>query len=200
MNNIQREDIDLSFLAKVVTLIFSIVVIIFFEEVLLLAENPFTLFFSVFAESLVFLSAVSPLGLMSVFSADYLLSRGMFGHVVIAFFVALLANSLSFFLGRILSKEKKPATAAPSLVTITITYASPQLASLAAFDFGLRRHSFASFIVRVAPIFAGWFLIASLIIYYFPTDIRSPWVAYVSLFVLLGWILLPRVKKLFNGR
>ncbi len=191
--------LDLPQLSKIATLFFGLMVVLFFDEVLILTESPISLLLSLFTESFVVSSALSPFGAFSVLSAQYILSQGLYAYIFIGFLISISAHFLSFWIGKKATK-KELNKHYPSLLTLVLTFSSPQFAALTAFESGIENYSWKRYMQMAIPIYAIWFAAACFIILYAPIDLRDQKVAYFGFVFLVGWILLPYVKDFFQKK
>ncbi|XKT74957.1 MAG: hypothetical protein ACJKSS_02215 [Patescibacteria group bacterium UBA2103] len=189
----------ISILSKWMTLITGILVFVFFKEILLLTENPAFLLLALAFENTILLNAFLPLGLISLLTAKYALSQGLWGWLISGYLAALIANTFSFVLGKYIRTKTNGKDPEPH--SIPLTFWHPNLASLTAFSEGLRGRNIKNYLLEAVPWSFGWFSTICFAIYLLPEETRSTnTFTYVAFGILILWILLPTIKETFFNK
>lgn len=104
---------------------------------------------SLLAESIVFISSISPLSIFSIYFASVLVEARQYDILIVGYFFALSGNFLSFLIGRSFSQGGSPNLLNSSQPWLT--YWHPQLASLTAFQMGLAGLGKQEFLRKIVP-------------------------------------------------
>src|SRR3989344_9151900 len=181
-----KVSVSISVASKWATFIGAVLTFVFFHELLVWTESPTSLPLALGIENLVFLNAISPLGLMSIVSAKHAIELGAWLWLSAGYGAALCSNLASYGLGRLLARyaQHKP----PGQHSIPLTFWHPQLASLTAFAEGLRAVRLSVYLAHAVPWSIIWYTTASVLIYQLPAQIRSCEFASVGLVGLGVWL------------
>ncbi len=176
---------SLSMVSRYVVLCSSVIAIYFIDEILLLIEHPLTLSITLGVESLVFVNSIAPLGLLSLVSAHYVIMEQAWLWLFMGYFTGLLANVASYGLGRCLANSK--FNTSPNKTSFFLTFWHPQLASLAAFNEGLRREAMLPYFGRSTCFSTLWFSVVCVVIAQVPPNTGSSKLVLIAFLSIIVW-------------
>jgi len=196
LNQLWRILCSISMISRLVVLGISFISLLFLDEVVLLVEKPFILAITLGLESLVFINSIVPLGILSIISAHYLIHEQAWLWVFAGYLSGLIANIASYSLGRYLATSKYNTY--PDKTSFLITFWNPQLASLAAFNEGLRQEKLPKYLYRSLLFSAVWFSVVCIIIAQTPASSDGGNLVLIAVLALIIWIIYDILKGLFK--